>query len=230
MTSPSRGRRNAVASTPEHRPRVVRLTAEQRRTQLLDTAADLIVDHGFDALTMESLGEAAGASKTLGYAYFANIDELILELWERELGHLYDRVIEASEGASDLAEKYAASLHAYWNLVAERGQLLASLQSGINARLLDTSRSPRTEEFISWFADAIRADHDVTRRTAVTLAIAATTVPSLFTNAMSRRGANRAELEELSIRFGVAGLRAALDAASAAQPDPPGRDRRRSAG
>src|SRR5947209_2668182 len=116
MTSPSRGRRNAVASTPEHRPRVVRLTAEQRRTQL----------------------------------------------------------------------------HAYWNLVAERGQLLASLQSGINARLLDTSRSPRTEEFISWFADAIRADHDVTRRTAVTLAIAATTVPSLFTNAMTRRGANRA--------------------------------------
>ena len=220
----------AAAGGRAERPRIVRLTAEQRRTQLLDIAAELIVAHGFDALTMEAVGDAAGASKTLGYAYFGNVDDLILALWERELGHLYDLVVAASEGASDLTEKYAASMHAYWDLVAARGQLLASLQSGINARRLDTSRSPRTEEFISWFADAICAEYDVTRRTAITLAIAATSVPNLFSNAMSRRGANRAELEALSIRFGVAGLRAALDETAKVQPEPPRNDRRRSVG
>ena len=62
----------AVTDTEATRPR--RLSKEARRSQLLDTAGELLLRDGVDALTMEGIGQGAGASKTLGYAYFDNVD------------------------------------------------------------------------------------------------------------------------------------------------------------
>ena len=45
---------------------------------------------------MEGIGQGAGASKTLGYAYFDNVDHVIVALHERELGRLNVRVKEAA--------------------------------------------------------------------------------------------------------------------------------------
>ena len=45
---------------------------------------------------MEGVGQGAEASKTLGYAYFDNVDHVIVALRERELGRLNVRVKEAA--------------------------------------------------------------------------------------------------------------------------------------
>ncbi len=79
----------AVTNTEAPRPR--RLSKQARRAQLLDTAGELLLRDGVDALTMEGIGQGAGASKTLGYAYFDNVDHVIVALRERELGLMFLR-------------------------------------------------------------------------------------------------------------------------------------------
>ena len=80
------------AVTNTEAPRSRRLSKQARPPQLLDTAGELLLRDGVDALTMQGIGQGAGASKTLGYAYFDNVDHVIVALRERELGRLYERV------------------------------------------------------------------------------------------------------------------------------------------
>ena len=90
------GEAGTMPVTDTEAPRSRRLSKEARRSQLLDTAGELLLRDGVDALTMEGIGQGAEASKTLGYAYFDNVDHVIVALRERELGRLYVRVKEAA--------------------------------------------------------------------------------------------------------------------------------------
>jgi AcrR family transcriptional regulator len=102
-----------------------RMSAAARREQLLDAAAALVV--GGESLTMEGLAAAAGVSKALPYRHFGNADEVLAALHDRELARLAARVRAALEpdGAAD--ERLAAGVHAFFDVVAERGVLLGIL-------------------------------------------------------------------------------------------------------
>ena len=116
------------AVTDTEAPRSHRLSKEARRSQLLDTAGELLLRDGVDALTMEGIGQGAGASKTLGYAYFDNVDHVIVALRERELGRLYERVKGAAVEVVGLEAKVAAAFGAYFDICVERGLLLGDLE------------------------------------------------------------------------------------------------------
>lgn len=64
--------------------RARRLSPEARRAHILDVAAQLIVEEGVSAVSMERLGREAGISKALCYAYFDNRTELLSQLLIRE--------------------------------------------------------------------------------------------------------------------------------------------------
>src|SRR5689334_4234658 len=72
-----------------------RLPAEERRRQLLDVAAQLVVEHGQHAVTMEGLAEAAGVSNGLVYVYFRNRADVLLAILE-EHWEAFDREIAAA--------------------------------------------------------------------------------------------------------------------------------------
>src|SRR6478609_2361556 len=88
-----------------------RLSAPERREHLLDVAAALVVEQGVDALTMEGVASRAGVSKGLGYAYFSNSDDLVVELFEREMTELDRRVAAAAvvAGADSLEDRLRAT-------------------------------------------------------------------------------------------------------------------------
>jgi AcrR family transcriptional regulator len=104
-----------------------RLPREQRREQFLDVAAQLIIDHGVDAVTMEGVAAAAGVSKGLGYAYFANRGELLLALLYRETRALAERSAAGLAAAEDYEGRVRASVRTWMDVIAERGVLLAAL-------------------------------------------------------------------------------------------------------
>ena len=60
------------------------MRGDDRRRQLLDAAARIIVEHGSAAMSMERLGAEAGVSKALPYKHFANSDAVLVELYRRE--------------------------------------------------------------------------------------------------------------------------------------------------
>ena len=74
-----------------------RLSAAQRREQFLDVAAQIVVEQGADAVTMEAVAARAGVSKALSYRYFDNAGALLVSLFDREVVDLDQRIMAAVE-------------------------------------------------------------------------------------------------------------------------------------
>jgi AcrR family transcriptional regulator len=193
------------------------MTAEQRREQLLDSAGQLLLRDGWDALTMEAIAQEAGASKTLGYAYFANLDDLIWTLFDRELADLYGRVEGALATAETFDERIGAAVGAYFDTVSERGAMLTRLQAGIVSRRLGRDRPNRTLSFLETLAGLIRDEFGFSRRRAMAYAAVLAGIADSHGRVWGAGTLGRAELEESCVRFMLAGVR---DAVAAQQESP----------
>ena len=73
--------------------RVPRQERSRRRVEgLLDAAARLVVERGVEALTTRDIAEAAGAPVASLYQYFADKDDILLALVERDMAEMDERV------------------------------------------------------------------------------------------------------------------------------------------
>ncbi|MBZ5738598.1 TetR/AcrR family transcriptional regulator [Nocardioides mangrovi] len=79
--------------------RVPRQERSRRRVEdLLDAAARLVVEHGVEALTTRDIATAAGAPVASLYQYFADKEDVLLALAQRDMAEMDTQV------AADLAE------------------------------------------------------------------------------------------------------------------------------
>ncbi len=158
---------------------------------------------------MEAIGQRSGASKTLGYAYFTNVDHVLLALRERELRLLYERVRRAASAATTFDAQMHAALTAYFDSVAERGLLLIELEQAVRARRIVTSPTDGTNDFLDWLADLINAELSVGRRRAKVLA--GVVAASVNTHAAIWRASRftRAQIEAAALAFVLGGMRSA---------------------
>lgn len=118
-----------------------RLTAEQRRDQLLDTAAELVVSESPESVTMELVAEHCGVSRPLVYKHFANRDELMGALYRREARRLDAELANEVAGATTIEEMFRALVHGALGAAAERGHLFTALRAAGGA-----SRQVRHEQ------------------------------------------------------------------------------------
>lgn len=65
-----------------------RLSPDQRRGELVTTAAQLFADRAYDDVRMEEVAAAAGVSRALLYRYFPAKNELFLAVYEQAAGNL----------------------------------------------------------------------------------------------------------------------------------------------
>jgi AcrR family transcriptional regulator len=107
--------------------RPARMTKEARREHFLDVAAELVADRGIEAVTMEGVAAAAGVSKGLGYAYFDNRGELLVALFKREVAVYRQRTRDRMAAATDFEARLRVGVAGWFDMVAERGQLLGTL-------------------------------------------------------------------------------------------------------
>src|SRR4051812_6512441 len=80
MNSP-RGRDSTPPQRPE--PRYRRLTPEQRRQQMLDTATALFAERAYDEVSVEDIATAAGVARGLVHHYFGGRKDVYLGLLEQ---------------------------------------------------------------------------------------------------------------------------------------------------
>lgn len=76
---------------------------------------------------MEGVAAAAGVSKGLGYAYFANSSTLLRALLEREVGKLNERVRKAYGGETSFEARLRAVIHAWFDHIEQDGILMGRL-------------------------------------------------------------------------------------------------------
>jgi len=190
-----------------------RLPAGQRREHLLDVGAAIILDSGFESLTMESVAERAGVSKGLGYAYFENAEELALALYDREMAEFYRRVQAATAGCESFDERIRRAVRAHLNLITERGVLFVVLQTKLSGRKLKRTVRQRLAPFIDFWSRQMEQEFAVDRATAETIASAMLSAADIFGRAHHARRLAKREIEALSSAFVLAGIHAALESA-----------------
>jgi AcrR family transcriptional regulator len=99
-----------------------RLTAEERRTGILDSALAVFSESGYHSASIDDIAREAGVSKALIYDHFASKQELYADLIARNARELTQRIgaalvgVELESGASRLA----VGLDAFFAFVEER--------------------------------------------------------------------------------------------------------------
>ncbi len=88
---------------------------EDRKTRILDAAAELFVHYGFDKTTVSDIAREAGISKGAIYLHFGSKDELLEGLIIREMtayGTKWFELIEADPKGGTIGGMYKNSLYA----------------------------------------------------------------------------------------------------------------------
>ncbi|TQV84023.1 TetR/AcrR family transcriptional regulator [Exilibacterium tricleocarpae] len=104
-----------------------RLSPEARKSMILDHAAEIIAAEGVSALSMERLGRAADISKSLVYAYYPSMQELLQSLLRREYKHLRELQTAAAESAETFEQLVRRITHTYLTYIEKRGLILDRL-------------------------------------------------------------------------------------------------------
>jgi AcrR family transcriptional regulator len=143
-----------------------RMAPTERREQVLDAALQVIVEQGYEGVSIEAVARGAGVTRPVIYDHFPNLGALLQALVAREeqfaLGQL-DRVIP-DPAPEDPAELLAAGVRRFLDGVAQRPAtwriILAPLDGtpAIVREPVETNRARilgRLEELVRW---ALAAD------------------------------------------------------------------------
>jgi AcrR family transcriptional regulator len=207
---PSRGGKARPRTIqPLARP-AARMPAAERRHHLLDVASEIIVEHGPEALTMEGLAVRAGVSKGLGYAYFANRDEILVAVFDRETAELDRRVAAAMVDAESFEDRIRATVTATFDTLAERGVLMGRLlqrETTVGSPL--AARQQERQRVVERYYGQLAVDafglQAVVAEAAGAILLAGVAV---VINLWAQRRMNRYQLEELYLRIVLGGLTA----------------------
>jgi AcrR family transcriptional regulator len=99
-----------------------RLTAEERRTGILDAALAVFSQRGYHPASIDDIASEAGVSKALIYEHFASKQELYADLIARNARELNQRVAGALVGVEveSGVGRLATGLEAFFAFVEER--------------------------------------------------------------------------------------------------------------
>ncbi|HEX3908659.1 MAG TPA: TetR family transcriptional regulator [Mycobacteriales bacterium] len=168
----------------------------QTRVVIAETAAELFRRHGFDAVTVESVAQAAGVSKKTVFNYFPTKEDLVFDRTEDRLSGLLAAVTERDEQTTVL-ESFRTLVLAQSNQLS---RLRDEMADGSDGFLDLVRRNPSLQRRIH------EINADLTRQLAAALAAEAGTPaddPLVLVVAGTLIGAQRAmylRLRELAAR------------------------------
>ncbi|MFD2247575.1 TetR/AcrR family transcriptional regulator [Pontibacter ruber] len=92
---------------------------EEVRASILEAAWQLVVQEGWQALSIRKIAEAIEYSVPVIYDHFANKEAILLELTKQGFRKLNDGLIKAKEGAGSPEQQIEAMAYAYWKFAFE---------------------------------------------------------------------------------------------------------------
>lgn len=98
----------------------LRLTADARRTQILDVAIDVFGRAGYYGASMNDIADAAGVTKPVLYQHFDSKADLYAALLSEVGDRMLDAITTATATATDGREQTELGFQAYFRWVAQR--------------------------------------------------------------------------------------------------------------
>ncbi len=139
-----------------------RMSAADRRRQVLDVGLEVFARHGYHETSMSALAAEAGVTKPVLYQHFASKHDLFEELLS-ETGDRLMRAIEASEVEDTPRRRVEAGFRSFFRFFEERPAAFALLYGTSLAVDPDFRRDARRvrDTFAEYLAGLIRTvDHE----------------------------------------------------------------------
>lgn len=99
------------------------MAPDKRREQLIDAALSVIVEQGYEGVSIEAIARTAGVTRPVIYDHFANLGRLLQALIEREEAYALAQLAEVVPSApteGDPPEVFAAGVRRFLDAVASR--------------------------------------------------------------------------------------------------------------
>ncbi len=87
-----------------------RLTASERRAQLIDVGRAVFAKHGYEATSVEQIAKRARVSKPIVYEHFGGKEGLYAVIVDREMDYVVRRIVEAISSGTPRERIERASL------------------------------------------------------------------------------------------------------------------------
>jgi len=87
---------------------------EELRSSILEAAWQLVVQDGWQALSIRKIAEAIEYSVPVIYDHFENKEAILLELTKQGFQKLNEELVKAKDGAATPEEQIEAMAYAYW--------------------------------------------------------------------------------------------------------------------
>lgn len=97
---------------------------EERKNQILDAAAVVFAEQGFDAARMDDIGQAAGLSKGTVYWYFESKESLTLALLRRILARQFEQLQQLPTIQGSISELWFSFVRQFIDDLARRPYLV----------------------------------------------------------------------------------------------------------
>jgi AcrR family transcriptional regulator len=107
----------------------------ETRARLLDAAEQLMLDHGYAAVTSRRVGAAAGARPALVHYYFRTMDDLFLAMYRRRAEQGFARQEQALSSPQPLWALWELSRDPRGTTLTMEFVALANHRSGIRAEI-----------------------------------------------------------------------------------------------
>jgi AcrR family transcriptional regulator len=193
-------------ATKSKRARAQRMSPDQRREQILDSAVEFIVARGLSNCTLDSVAAQASISKPLIYKYFPRRDDLLKALVEREYRYLRGRgldVVPRDVPFEDLVLRANVRSMEY---LYERGPIMRLLASDRSVAGL-VQRQDRDERggITEYFVKRLMQVYGLSKEVATICAIMSVNAPILSARALKRSGVSAARAAEVWSVFTIGG-------------------------
>jgi AcrR family transcriptional regulator len=141
-----------------------RIKGAARRERLLDAAAQIVLEQGAAAVTMEAVALRNGINRAMAYRYFTDRDDLLGQLLHQEYSRQTEHITAETDAAADLEAAMRYALR-HWFL---HGQLFLKLANDTGP-LAVRAAAIRRADALFW-AEALAKNfslpHDVSFRLA----------------------------------------------------------------
>jgi len=100
---------------------VTRMTAAERREQLLDVTREIVGESGFHAVSIEAVARRAGITRPIVYGHFGDLPGLLEAMLDRETARAVGQlaaILPSADSPADPAEALVAALRGYLEAVA----------------------------------------------------------------------------------------------------------------
>ena len=183
-----------------------RLSPDARRTQLLDTAKEIVIAEGLQAFTMEGLARQAGVSAPLVYNYFDGRPQLLQELLVREYHQFVAETREELREAENFEDIVRISVTSNFDHHAP-GRILPLLQSQPEIAVAIKEDQQRVGRRNAKFLVQSAADHYQLTNREAQLAVSMSSGASVTAAELAANlKLDREETIELAVNYILAGI------------------------